>query len=210
MSPGKPAGPSSSPRLVALRELAAEAELERRDFLYEATEQLRRFVDQNRDRLREIGPIKLVDNEQDYLLYHRSTRVETRRHTGSRDSEWYDQEQSRSISELISVKPRGRLRVAHGGGRDAPSLVAAASSTARRSWRRPRDGEWEAGCRHQQETWRPAAMAAEMPPPQLATAQGSAAQLTATPGGAASHGDSRCSTNRRHAHRAATAASRRR
>ena len=32
-----------SPRLVALRELAAEAELERRDFLYEATEQLRRF-----------------------------------------------------------------------------------------------------------------------------------------------------------------------
>jgi len=48
---------SSSPRLVALRELAAEAELERRDFLYESTEQLRRFLDQNRDRLREIGPI---------------------------------------------------------------------------------------------------------------------------------------------------------
>ena len=37
---------SSSPRLVALRELAAEAELERRDFLYESTEQLRRFLDQ--------------------------------------------------------------------------------------------------------------------------------------------------------------------
>ena len=61
---------TNSPRLVALRELAGEAELERRDFLYEGTEQLRRFLEQNRDRLREIGPIKLVDNEQDYLLYH--------------------------------------------------------------------------------------------------------------------------------------------
>ncbi|MGZ8513229.1 MAG: hypothetical protein ACXWWL_07300, partial [Candidatus Limnocylindria bacterium] len=59
---------SGAPRIVALRELAAEAELERRDFLYEATEQLRRFLEANRDRLREIGPIKLVDDEQDYLL----------------------------------------------------------------------------------------------------------------------------------------------
>ena len=52
----------SSPRLVALRELATEADLERRDFLYEATEQLRRFLDANRERLREVGPIKLVDD----------------------------------------------------------------------------------------------------------------------------------------------------
>ena len=42
----------SAPRITALRELAQEAELERRDFLYEATEQLRRFVDANRDRLK--------------------------------------------------------------------------------------------------------------------------------------------------------------
>ena len=34
----------SAPRLTALRELAAEAELERRDFLYEAAEQLREVV----------------------------------------------------------------------------------------------------------------------------------------------------------------------
>src|SRR6266567_3507761 len=51
-------------RIVALRELAGEAELERRDFVYEATEQLRRFLDANRERLREIGPIVLVDDEQ--------------------------------------------------------------------------------------------------------------------------------------------------
>src|SRR6187397_2287922 len=40
------------------------------DFVYEATEQLRRFLDANKERLREIGPIKLVDDEQDYLLFH--------------------------------------------------------------------------------------------------------------------------------------------
>ena len=34
-----------SSRIQALRELASEAELERRDFVYEATEQLRRFFD---------------------------------------------------------------------------------------------------------------------------------------------------------------------
>ena len=36
--------PMNAPRITALRELAQEAELERRDFLYEATEQLRRFI----------------------------------------------------------------------------------------------------------------------------------------------------------------------
>ena len=41
---------AGSPRIVALRELAADAELERGDFLYEATEQLR-ASDQNRERL---------------------------------------------------------------------------------------------------------------------------------------------------------------
>src|SRR6187551_1008110 len=57
----------SAPRITALRELAQEAELERRDFLYEATEQLRRFIDSNRERLREIGPLKLVDDEQQVI-----------------------------------------------------------------------------------------------------------------------------------------------
>ena len=81
-----------SPRLVALRELAAEAELERRDFLYEATEQIRRFLEANKDRLREIGPIKLVDDEQDYLLYHPVDETWTTRLTyqDPADSEWYD------------------------------------------------------------------------------------------------------------------------
>lgn len=97
---------SGSPRLVALRELAAETELERRDFLYEATEQLRRFLDANRERLREIGPIKLVDDEQDYLVYHPVDETWTTRLTyqDPADSEWYDQEQLvDTISELVEL-----------------------------------------------------------------------------------------------------------
>jgi hypothetical protein len=84
-----------SPRISALRELAAEAELERRDFLYEATEQLRRFFDANRERLREMGPVKLVDDEQDYLLYHPVDETFTTRLTyqDPADGEWYDEEQ---------------------------------------------------------------------------------------------------------------------
>lgn len=96
----------SSPRIVALRELANESELERRDFLYESTEQLRRFFDGQRARLREIGPIKLVDNEQDYLLYHPVDETWTTRLTyqDPADNEWYDEEQVvESFSEVVEL-----------------------------------------------------------------------------------------------------------
>ena len=87
--------PMNAPRITALRELAQEAELERRDFLYEATEQLRRFIDSNRERLREIGPLKLVDDDQDYLLFHPVDETWTTRLTyqDPADNEWYDEEQ---------------------------------------------------------------------------------------------------------------------
>ena len=130
---------ASSPRFVALREVAAEAELERRDFLYEATEQLRRFLDQNRDRLREIGPIKLVDNEQDYLLYHPVDETWTTRLTyqDPADSEWYDQEQVvDTISEVIELyNPADIFSWLMEASRDAPGHPSPRmSSRARRSW----------------------------------------------------------------------------
>ncbi|MGH2429673.1 MAG: hypothetical protein ACRDGV_12495 [Candidatus Limnocylindria bacterium] len=96
----------TSPRISALRELASDAELERRDFLYESTEQLKRFLESNRERLREIGPIKLVDDEQDYLLYHPLDDTWTTRLTyqDPADSEWYDEEQLvDTISELLEL-----------------------------------------------------------------------------------------------------------
>jgi hypothetical protein len=126
---------SSSPRIVALRELSAEAELERRDFLYEATEQLRRFLDQNRERLREIGPIKLVDNEQDYLLYHPVDETWTTRLTyqDPADSEWYDEEQLvDTISELIELyNPADIYAWLVEAARDAPAHLVPADELAR-------------------------------------------------------------------------------
>ena len=127
--------PGGSPRIVALRELAAEAELERRDFLYEATEQLRRFLDQNRERLREVGPIKLVDDEQDYLLYHPVDETWTTRLTyqDPADSEWYDQEQLvETISELVELyNPADIFSWLIEASRDAPAHLIAADELAR-------------------------------------------------------------------------------
>ena len=96
----------TSPRLSALRELAGEAELEKRDFVYEATEQLRRFLEANRDRLREIGPIKLVDDEQDYLVFDPVDQTWTTRLTyqDPADNEWYDEEQMvEAVSEVVEL-----------------------------------------------------------------------------------------------------------
>jgi hypothetical protein len=96
----------TSPRIAALRELAAEAELERRDFLYDATEQLRRFFESNRERLREIGQIKLADDDQDFLIYHPVDETWTTRLTyqDPADNEWYDEEQMvESLSEIVEL-----------------------------------------------------------------------------------------------------------
>jgi hypothetical protein len=137
-----------SPRLVALRELAAEAELERRDFLYEATEQLRRFLDQNRERLREIGPIKLVDDEQDYLLYHPVDETWTTRLTyqDPADNEWYDQEQLvETISELVELyNPADIFAWLIETSRDAPSHLVAADDLKREEELGEFGDDWEA------------------------------------------------------------------
>ena len=141
--------PGGSPRIVALRELAAEAELERRDFLYEATEQLRRFLEQNRERLREVGPIKLVDDEQDYLLYHPVDEIWTTRLTyqDPADSEWYDQEQVvDTISELVELyNPADIFAWLIEAARDAPAHLVAADDLARQEELVEAGEDWEAG-----------------------------------------------------------------
>lgn len=96
----------TSNRIQALRELSNEAELERKDFIWEATEQLRRFLHAHRDRLVEIGPIKLVDDDQDYLIYHPSDETWTTRLTyqDPADKEWYDEQQViDSVSEIVEL-----------------------------------------------------------------------------------------------------------
>jgi hypothetical protein len=50
-----------------LGEIAADAALERSDFLVQSTEQLRRFLDANKSRIAELGGLTLIDEDPDYL-----------------------------------------------------------------------------------------------------------------------------------------------
>lgn len=47
--------------------LARDAELERGDFVVQATEQLRKFLDANRERISALGGLTLIDDDPDYL-----------------------------------------------------------------------------------------------------------------------------------------------
>ncbi len=51
----------------ALGEIAAEASMERNSFLAASAEQLKRFLDANRDRIKEAGGMVLIDEDPDYL-----------------------------------------------------------------------------------------------------------------------------------------------
>src|SRR3954452_11007674 len=50
-----------------LGEIAADAALERSDFLVQATEQLRKFLNANRERINALGGLTLIDDDPDYL-----------------------------------------------------------------------------------------------------------------------------------------------
>jgi hypothetical protein len=50
-----------------LGELAGDAALERTDAIVQATEQLAKFIDRNRDRISRLGGLTLIDDDPDYL-----------------------------------------------------------------------------------------------------------------------------------------------
>ena len=50
-----------------LGELASDAALERTDFIVQATEQLSKFLDRNKDRISQLGGLTLIDDDPDYL-----------------------------------------------------------------------------------------------------------------------------------------------
>jgi hypothetical protein len=57
----------SDARAAILGEIATEAGIERNTFLTDAANQLNRFLDGNRDHLRELGGMVLIDDDPDYL-----------------------------------------------------------------------------------------------------------------------------------------------
>ncbi len=90
-----------------LGELAADAALERSDFLVQATDQLRRFLDANRERISELGGLTLIDEDPDYLsvapdLTFRSRTREFDDATGKWDSETEVIEHPSELVELYN------------------------------------------------------------------------------------------------------------
>ena len=149
---------ASSPRIVALRELAADAELERGDFLYEATEQLRRFLDANRSAFARSVRSSSSTTSRTTCSTTRSTRRGRRGSptrtrptaSGTTRSRCVD-----SIGELIELyNPADIFAWLIEAARDAPAhLVAGGRAGPRGGAGRGRRDDWQA----------------ELPPPQQET-----------------------------------------
>jgi hypothetical protein len=88
-----------------LGELAADAALERTDFLVQATDQLRRFLEANADRLRELGGLTLIDDDPDYLSIAPDLSFRSRsRYLDDETGEWVSEtEVIESAAELVEL-----------------------------------------------------------------------------------------------------------
>lgn len=88
-----------------LGELAADAALERSDFIVQSTEQLRRFLDANRARIADIGGMVLIDEDPDYLSIAPDLTFRSRtRYLDEESGEWVSEtEVIESASELVEL-----------------------------------------------------------------------------------------------------------
>jgi hypothetical protein len=88
-----------------LGELANDAALERSDFIVQATEQLRKFLDHHRDRIAAIGGLTLIDEDPDYLSIAPDLSFRSRsRYLDDITNEWISEtEVIESASELIEL-----------------------------------------------------------------------------------------------------------
>ena len=88
-----------------LGELAADAALERSDFIVQATEQLRRFLDHHKDRIAVLGGLTLIDEEPDYLSIAPDLTFRSRsRYLDDVTGEWVSEtEVIESAAELVEL-----------------------------------------------------------------------------------------------------------
>lgn len=92
-------------RVGLLGEIAADAAMERDSFLAGAGEQLVRFMDANRDRLRELGGMVLIDDDPDYLSVAPDGSFRSRsRYQDEATGEWVSEtEVIESAAELVEL-----------------------------------------------------------------------------------------------------------
>lgn len=88
-----------------LGELAADAALERSDFIVQATEQLRRFLDHHKERIAVLGGLTLIDDEPDYLSIAPDLTFRSRsRYLDDETGEWVSEtEVIESAAELVEL-----------------------------------------------------------------------------------------------------------
>src|SRR5215207_9855159 len=88
-----------------LGEIAADAALERSDFLVQATEQLRGFLDRHKERIAAYGGLTLIDEEPDYLSIAPDLSFRSRsRFQDDISGEWVSEtEVIESASELVEL-----------------------------------------------------------------------------------------------------------
>lgn len=89
----------------ALGEIAAEAGLERTTALTQAAEQLKGFIEANRNRIKEVGGLVLIDDDPDYLSIAPDCSFRSRtRYQDEVTSEWRSEtEVIESSAELVEL-----------------------------------------------------------------------------------------------------------
>ena len=91
-------------RNQALGEIAADAALERRDFLAKAADQLHRFLDANAARIEDAGGLILIDEDPDYLAVAADGTFRSRTRYQDDNGEWVSEtEVIESPSELAEL-----------------------------------------------------------------------------------------------------------
>ncbi len=88
-----------------LGEIAADAALERSDFIVQSTEQFRKFLDHHKDRIAALGGLTLIDDEPDYLSIAQDMTFRSRsRYQDDVTGEWVSEtEVLESASEVIEL-----------------------------------------------------------------------------------------------------------
>jgi len=88
-----------------LGEIAADAALERSDFLVQSTDQLRRFLDRHKERIATYGGLTLIDEEPDYLAIAPDLSFRSRsRFQDESSGEWISEtEVIETAAELIEL-----------------------------------------------------------------------------------------------------------
>jgi hypothetical protein len=89
----------------ALGEIASDASLERTTFLVQAGDQLKRFLDENKARIKEIGGLVLIDDDPDYLSVAPDGSFRSRtRYQDEVTGEWKSEtEVIESAAELVEL-----------------------------------------------------------------------------------------------------------